>query len=291
MEEPRFVSVAIPATDGVPLVGREYPPSGPSPLTALLLPGIGVPQRALRHLAAFLAGEGVRALSVDYRGMGESAAAPESATLRVWAERDAVGALRFAEERFRKPVVLFGHSFGGQVLGLADEFSRVRAAVLIASQFGQAKYWDGVGRLKVEAFWRVILPAASALFETVPGWTGAGEALPRGVAREWARWGRARDWYVSEVHGSAERLARFERPILACAASDDPIAPPRAVSALLSRFAAAPITRRDVVPRDLGVRAVGHFGLLRPVARELWSEMLAFVRREAASPAIRLVAS
>jgi predicted alpha/beta hydrolase len=237
-----------------------------------------VPQRVFRHLGAHLAAQGVRAFSVDYRGMGDSAASAAGATLRTWAERDAVGALEFAETRWQKPVVLFGHSFGGQILGLADAFSRVHACVLVASQFGQARYWDGVGRLKVAAFWRVILPLASAVFDSVPGWTGAGEALPHGVAKEWARWGRSHDWYVTHVKGAGRRLATFDRPILAYAASDDPIAPPRAVSALLSRFEAARVERRDVRPPDLGVATIGHFGLLRPIAKSLWGDMLAFAR-------------
>src|SRR5262245_11849013 len=156
--DPAFVSHDLVTADGVRLVGREYPPRGTALFTALLLPGIGVPQRALRHLGGFLAEKGVRAFSIDYRGMGDSPAGAESATLRAWAERDAVAALEFVEERWKKPVVLFGHSFGGQVLGLSDAFSRLAACVLIASQFGQARYWDGFERVKIAAFWRLILP-------------------------------------------------------------------------------------------------------------------------------------
>ena len=281
MAEFAGVPVDVSAADGVRLVGREYAPEGEETFVALLLPGIGVPQRALRHLGGFLAKEGVRALSIDYRGMGDSGSSAKSATLRNWAERDAVGALRFAETRWGKPVVLFGHSFGGQVVGLADDFSRLRSCVFIASQFGQAKNWDGFERVKIATFWRVILPVASRVFETVPGWTGAGEALPRGVAREWARWGRSPNWYLTQVGDAGQRLARFDRPILAFAASDDPIAPPRAVSALLTRFETARVVRRDVTPHDLGVAAIGHFGLLRPMAKPLWRDMLAFAAREA----------
>jgi predicted alpha/beta hydrolase len=280
MAEFEGVPVEVSATDGVRLGGREYQPTGVEPFVALMLPGIGVPQRAFRHLGGFLAEQGVRAFSIDYRGMGDSRSSAASATLRNWAECDAVGALRFAEERWGKPVVLFAHSFGGQVVGLADDFSRLRSCVFIASQFGQAKYWDGIERVKVAAFWRVILPVASSVFETVPGWTGAGEALPRGVAREWARWGRSPDWYLTHVAGARQRLALFSSPILAYAVSDDPIAPRRAVSALLDRFETARVVRREVEPIDLGVAAIGHLGLLRPMAKTLWRDMLDFSARE-----------
>jgi predicted alpha/beta hydrolase len=283
MSEVPFVPHALSASDGVRLCGREYAPRGDAEFTALLLPGIGVPQRALRHLAAFLATEGVRAFSIDYRGMGDSPDGAASASLCAWAERDAVAAFDFVEQRWQEPVVHFGHSFGGQVVGLADAFSRSKACVFIASQFGQAKYWDGLARVKVAAFWRVILPLASSVFASVPGWTGAGEALPRGVAREWARWGRSENWYLDHVDGARQRLAAFSRPIRAYAASDDPIAPPRAVGALLARLETAPVERRDIRPAELGVRSIGHFGLLRPHAEPLWKEMLGFARDAVAS--------
>jgi predicted alpha/beta hydrolase len=278
MSEVPFVRHELIASDGVRLGGREYEPRGDGEFTALLLPGIGVPQRALRHLAAFLAAEGIRAFSIDYRGMGDSTDGAPGASLRAWAERDAVAGLEFVERRWQKPVVHFGHSFGGQVVGLADAFSRAKACVFIASQFGQAKHWDGFQRVKVAAFWRVILPLASSLFASVPGWTGAGEALPRGVASEWARWGRSEHWYLDHVERARQRLADFSKPILAYAASDDPIAPPRAVGALLATFESAAVERRDLRPSDLGVRTIGHFGLLRPPAERLWKDMLDFAR-------------
>ena len=280
--------------DGVRLSGREYAPRGDGEFTALLLPGIGVPQRALRHLGAFLADQGIRAFSVDYRGMGDSTDGAAGASLRVWAERDATAAFEFVEQRWQKPVVHFGHSFGGQVVGLADAFSRAKACIFIASQFGQAKHWDGFERLKVAAFWRVILPLASSVFASVPGWTGAGEALPRGVAREWARWGRSENWYLDHVDGARRRLAAFPRPILAYAASDDPIAPPRAVGALLATLETATVERRDLRPAELGVRSLGHFGLLRPPAARLWQEMLDFAHGAVGSrrePAATLAAN
>src|SRR5688572_2374743 len=225
--------LSIPALDGLVLGGRVYEPEG-ARCTILLLGGIGVPQRAFRHFGAWCAPRGVRVVTVDYRGMGESprdASALDSATLSNWASLDAVGALRFVEKRWpEQPPVLLGHSFGGQTLGFSDEFRRIAAAVLVASQFGEAAHWDGFDRLKVSAYWNLILPSAAAIFrDRVPGWTGIGEAIPTGVAREWALWGRSRGWSLAHVPAAAERYAAFDRPLRAYSISDDRIAPPRAV--------------------------------------------------------------
>jgi len=279
-------AVSITATDGVVLGGRVYEPVSAPRFEVLMLPGVGVPQRAFRHLASWLAEHGVRSTSVDYRGIGESRSDPralETASMTNWASRDSVGALRFAESSAQgRPIVLIGHSFGGQMLGFSDEFRRLCAAILVCSQFGQTRHWDGAGRLKVAAFWHLILPLAASVFEPVPGWTGIGEAIPRGVAREWARWGRTHDWLLPYVAGAAERYAAFDRPLRAYAATDDPIAPPRAVSELLGRFRSTPVERVDLAPADLGLGSIGHLGLLRPGASErIWREMLDFAERHA----------
>lgn len=283
-------AVPIQATDGALLAGRAYEPREGAPVrcTVLMLPGIGVPQRVFRHIGAWFAERGVRALSVDYRGMGESAgdsAAVRTASLSTWAQRDAVGALRFAEQRWPSSrIVLFGHSFGGQALGFADDFARVSAAVLVGSQFGQARHWDGFGRVKVAAYWNLILPAAAAFFDVVPGWTGLGEPLPCGVAREWALWGRSADWLIQHVHGADQRYATFSRPLRAYAITDDDIAPSRAVEDLLRRFRATKPERVDLGPSDLGLRRIGHVGLFRPGPTErVWDEILAYIQRQSAA--------
>jgi predicted alpha/beta hydrolase len=274
--EPR--DVVVPATDGVGLAARVYEPVRPVIYDLLILPGIGVPKRVFRHVAAWFAQQGVRVLTVDYRGMGESVRdshATVSASLSVWAERDAVGALRYVERTGGgAPVVLLGHSFGGQVLGFSDEFRRLSCVVLVGSQFGQARHWDGFARLKVSAYWRVILPVAATLCRVVPGWTGLGEPLPSGVAREWARWGRSPDWLLSSVPSAAACFAAFDRPLRAYAMVDDPIAPPRAVTDLLARFRATRPERVDLAPADFGVDKLGHYGPFRPgPTQRIWQEI------------------
>jgi predicted alpha/beta hydrolase len=283
-ESPAARPATIETADGIQLSALVYEPSSAPRLDMLALPGIGVPQRVFRHLGAWLRERGVRLTTVDYRGMGTSPRDPatlSSASLTTWATIDAVAALRFTERLANGGrVALLGHSFGGQVLGFSDEFRRVSAAVLVGSQFGQARHWDGLQRVKIAAYWRAVLPLAAALSPTIPGWLGLREALPSGVAREWARWGRSRDWLLPHVPGAAERYAAFDRPLRAYAMLDDPIAPPRAVTALLERFRSTQPERIDLSPAALGLERIGHVGLFRPAGTEsVWRDLLAFATR------------
>ena len=278
--KPHATAVEIVAVDGHPLRGRVYEPIGRTDATILALPGIGVPQRVFRHVGDWMAQRGVRLVSVDYRGIGESVTQDGIATasLSTWALADAVGAFRFVRNRYSTAPILLGHSFGGQALGIAEELHGARAAILVGSQLGHPHHWDGLSRLKVELLWRALLPVTTRLFDPIPKWV-VGEELPGGVAREWLSWGRSDDWLMTHIEGADARYASFSHPILAYAISDDDIAPPRAVDDLLRRFTSADVTRVDITPEALGKTSIGHVGLFRPTnTARIWAHWLRFTR-------------
>jgi predicted alpha/beta hydrolase len=132
--------------------------------------------------------------------------------------------------------------------------------------------------LKVELLWRALLPVTTRLFDPIPKWV-VGEELPGGVAREWLSWGRSDDWLMTHIEGADARYARFSRPILAYAISDDDIAPQRAVDDLLRRFTSAAVTRVDITPEALGRSSIGHVGLFRPTSSDrVWEHWLDFTK-------------
>ncbi|HEX2735718.1 MAG TPA: alpha/beta fold hydrolase [Polyangiaceae bacterium] len=278
------LSVAHPVTlwaqDGQALAATCFEPHAqPVLANVVFLPGIGVPQRVFRALGCWLASEGIRALSFDYRGLGRSTAARAfaSASLSVWATQDAPAALDYVRTRFDDDPVLIAHSFGGQALGLTSDLHRVRGAILVGAQLAHPHHWHGLDRLRVELLWRVLLPLAHRLSNPIPRWM-IGEPLPAGVAREWSHWGRSGDWLLSCVPGARERYAAFSAPILSYGAWDDKVAPPSAVNALLDCFTGTRPTRVALQRADLATPRVGHFGLLRSTpGRLVWPDFKRFV--------------
>lgn len=265
-------AVCLTAADGIELSGRVFEPPGGTRATVLALPGIGVPQRVFRHVGAWFCRRGVRLVSLDYRGIGESAhpAACRSASLTAWARKDAVSGLGFVRAEYDDAPVLLAHSFGGQVLGLAEELHRVRRAILVGSQLGHPGHWRGWSRLQVEFFWRCWLPLGSLVSDPLPRWA-LGERLPRGVARQWAQWATSGDWMFEEFPEARDRFAAFASATLVCSSRDDAIAPPHAVRALLSCFRSAPIEHFEI-----DSERVGHVGFFRPGFEWLWQRWLEF---------------
>jgi predicted alpha/beta hydrolase len=256
-------------------------PTGDAKATIVIHGATAVPQSYYLRFAQHLAASSYRVLTYDYRGVGASRPARLrgfDATMTDWALYDARAALEEAQRDSQLPLVLVGHSFGGQLLGLLDQAREAKGAVLVGAQLGYYGHWPLAERLRLALVWNVLVPTLTRTFGYLPGKAGIGEDLPRGVAEEWARWCSHPDYLVSEHPAAAARFARFSRPTLFYSFSDDTFAPEGAVDALIGRLSSAELTHRRIDPRELNAGSVGHFGFFRPrFADTLWREARWFI--------------
>ena len=284
------------ADDGRQLAASWFEPQhGPARAVALVSPATGAPRGFYRAFAMWLTERGYAVLTYDYRGIGGSrrgALRQEPATMRDWAGLDMSAALAAAEARRATqglPLLLVGHSFGGNAIAFARGVERADALLAVGSQLGVPVYYPGVHRWLAHLFFRGIVPATVPLVGYLPGWTMGGSApLPAGVARQWAHWGRMKGWAYDDPamreHRAASALAV---PVHLWDVSDDlTFAPARAVDALAEQFRNAAVQRHTLRPADVGQVRLGHFGVFRrePGPRA-WAPMLD--RLEAATLTLR----
>jgi predicted alpha/beta hydrolase len=281
--------LTIPATDGYKLAATLYSlegqPAGPA---VLINPATGVKQALYDRFARFLAERGMHVLTYDYRGMGGSRTGrlrALKASMEDWGAKDLAGAVDWLVERFPgSPLLVVGHSSGGQLLGLTDRIQHVAALLTVGAQSGYWRHWEGIRRYQLAFLWYVAIPAATRLFGYFPSKRlGLGEDLPGGVAREWARWCR-NPAYISDERGVPLRphFDDFSGPLLAYSFSDDDSATRAAVDALTAFYRSARRQRRHLTPAELGVDAVGHFRWLKERFRStLWEEMASWLSQQA----------
>jgi predicted alpha/beta hydrolase len=264
----------MPARDGYPLGATLYGPAAAS-RAVLVMPATGVPQEYYAKFAQYLAARGMRVLTFDYRGIGKSLEGhvrDVPARMRDWALLDGAAALDLLSEKHGR-IFLVGHSFGGQAFGLLPGAERVAGGFMVGSQSGYWRNWPALGRAWMWPTTHIALPLVSRLRGYFPSSRlGFGEDLPRNVAIEWARWCRNPTYLVGDL-GVEKDYARFAAPLRAYAISDDAFAPARAVQALLDLYPASRSEMREVRPRDVGARSIGHFGFFRDRFRDtLWRE-------------------
>jgi predicted alpha/beta hydrolase len=265
-----LVEITLKAADGYALGATLY---GSGERAALILPATGVPQSYYAKFASYLAARGFSVLTFDYRGIGRSLSGDIRklrARMQDWALLDAAAALAYLSPH---KVSVVGHSFGGQALGLLPDAQRIAAAVIVGSQSGYWRNWPLLGRAWMWPATHFALPGVANLLGYFPAKRlGFGEDLPKGVALQWASWCRHPSYLVGAL-GVEDAYARLRVPLRAYAISDDPFAPLGAVEALAALYPNCAWETRQVAPRELGVKALGHFGFFRERFRDsLWRE-------------------
>lgn len=273
--------IGIPTREGRCLGAVCHEPLGPARAQVVIHGATAVPQRYYGSFGRHLAWRGFRVLTYDYRGIGRSRQGPldrEPVTMADWID-DAEAAQRWLVERDPElPLLAVGHSFGGQIAATLDAGRRPTALVLVGSGSGFWRGYPPAQRPGLWLTWSLAMPTLSRAFGYVPGWMGLGEDLPAGVARQWARWCRSPDYFLSELPRLRDGLAGYDGRVLALSFSDDDFAPPSAIQWLLDRLEHAHVEHRHLRPEQLGLPAVGHFGAFRATAIEhLWPQAVQFL--------------
>lgn len=271
--------VTLLAADGVPLAARIYEAQAPLHGNVVIGGAMGVRQDYYARFAQWLARQGWRVTTFDYRGSGDSA--PPSlrgyqADLFDWT-RDYEAAIDDAHATHPDlPLYLVGHSLGAQLPGLLANQGKVDGLLSIAAGSG---YWrENAPQLKrvVPWFWFVLVPLATKLFGYFPGrmLRKVGD-LPAGVILQWRRWCLDPQYSVG-AEGELARLAyaRARFPVLALSIDDDELMTLRGTHSLLALYENAPRQVQRIAPADLAVRRIGHFGPFRSEHEtRLWPRM------------------
>lgn len=280
----------IAARDGYPLAATVFAPMRMPRAAVLINSATAVPRKIYRSFAAFLAGEGCAVVTYDYRGVAGSR--PQSlkgfaARMRDWADLDITAAIDHMRSVWPDvPLAVVGHSFGGQGFGLVPNNSDVDRALLVAAQAGHWRLLAAPERYRVYALMNLVGGPVARMVGYMPGRLGIGEDLPRDVFLEWTGWINSRRYFFDDP--TLEALANFPRfrgALRAIGLDDDPWATPDAIDLLVAGFTGTTPERRQIHPRQVGARKIGHFGFFRPEHRAtLWRDAVAFLAPSDGTP-------
>jgi len=277
----------IETSDGVFLAADVFESDqAPPPTAVIVLNGAtGVRRGFYARFAAHAAERNLAVVTYDYRGMGGSlhtGITRFQGRMLDWGERDFPAVIRWCQNTFPSvPVFAIGHSVGGQLFGLAPESGELQGLVGIGAQSGFWKLWPT--RARMWLYWHLLVPGFTRAFGHLPGWLGTGASLPKGVALEWARWCRAREFFV-DTDGSPLKtyFAEISAPVLWVEIEDDPYAPAAAVAWLAGQFTNAPLERRRFSGAHFGTGPIGHFKLFTPAYSQAWEQILQWIEHRSA---------
>lgn len=251
-------------TASAPDTARRTPAGAPASHDArpsphvLFVPAMGVPIRFYEPFLGRLLGEG-RASSVsplELPGQGTHplrARRGDDYGYREVVEQMLPEALaRIERADPGRPVVLLGHSLGGQlaVLACATLTGRFERLVLIASGSAHWRAWPARARWRAAATVHAIA-AVSAMLPWYPGVRlGFGGDQSRRFMRDWSYNARTGHYRLEGSARSVERLAQglatVSPRVHLVSIADDPVAPATSGEALLALLPAAVVSRETV---------------------------------------------
>ncbi|MBT8766623.1 alpha/beta hydrolase family protein [Metapseudomonas boanensis] len=247
----------------------------------LIVPAMGVPQRYYAAFANWLAERGYLVATFDYVGMGQS----RNGHLRDldvdildWARHDCSTMLdALAHAATGKPLYWIGHSLGGQILPFVDGGHRISKALTIATGSGYWRENTEQLRRRVWLLWFLAAPLLTPLTGYFPGKRlGMVGDLPKGVIRQWRRWCLDPEYAVgAEGPEIRQAFSAVRTPITAISFTDDEMMSGRNTESLHSFYNQAEQLHKRIAPRDVGAKAIGHFGFFKPqFERSLWQDIL-----------------
>ena len=265
----------------VVLALRVYEPAGAARASVVIGGAMGVRQSFYEAFARWMAQQGFRVTTFDYRGHGDSlhgAMRDVKADLFDWAQ-DYEAVISAAKAALpMQPLYLLGHSLGAQLPGLLRKPGQVDGLLSVAAGSG---YWrDNAPKLRrvVPYFWWVLVPLATRLCGYFPGRALKKVGyLPAGVILQWRRWCLHPTYSVgAEGAAVAQSYGAVRFPVLALSMADDELMTLRGTHNLVNLYANTERRVESISPAELKVRRIGHFGFFRDQFRQsLWPRAVA----------------
>ncbi|AFK03483.1 alpha/beta hydrolase-like protein [Emticicia oligotrophica DSM 17448] len=274
----------IRCEDGVELAAILLEPEEPKAVVQLWV-GTGAKKEFYIPFAKFLVEHSYAVCTFDYRGTCESAPASLKDCTYNYIEygtQDMPAVLDFLDKKYPSlPKLLLGHSVGGMNFGLMHNYQKLSGVVAVGSGSG---YWRNMPlgyRLQTLFFFYIFRPISVALTGYVAAKRfGIMEDLPRNIVKDWADWCSKPDYFWDEKFFQKSvpqgHYHELSFPIAHFWASDDPIANERNVPLLLKHFKTDKgLTSEKLVPAELGVKKIDHFGFFKRQFRDtIWLKIL-----------------
>lgn len=276
----------ITCDDGFVLRGKLWLPEAEPDAVVIITCATGVKASYYHRYAAFLAENGMAAVTFDYRGIGASRP-PRLRGLDVrwrdWGLRDIDAVLAWAAAAHPSlPLRVVGHSFGGIGVPLAGHGKLVSRMLTVGAQHAFLMDYRRGHRLDYWWRWHVFMPLAAVACGFFPGRRlGWLEDLPSGVALDWAR--SRRDFTAVRDRSARDAMRRhlgaFTADVLAVAATDDPYATRAAVVRALGYLHAERTESAYLEPTAFGQAEIGHFALFHSRFRAtFWADSVRWLR-------------
>ncbi|HMB99676.1 MAG TPA: hypothetical protein VKN14_01435 [Flavobacteriaceae bacterium] len=244
----------------------------------IIAPAMGVARSFYKDIADYFFKLSYSVIFFDYYGMLRHKQVPRDYKIRLsdWGRKDINSVITFAQRQFPEEELYFlGHSIAGQILPLAENSHKIKAAYLVASQNVSNKNWDGAFKLKVNIFWYFFIPFFITIFGYVPAFVYGGKYdIHKSIAKDWAKWGRNKSGILGVEVDAPIKYKDINLPLKFLSFSDDKmLAPLKSVKHLYHSYGSPYKFHEHLHPKRFGLDSIGHFNFFKPKCEFLWPKI------------------
>lgn len=245
--------------------------------SVLIGPATGVKKEFYTSFALFLAENNYVVLTFDNNGIGESLNKPinqVSINLQSWGESDMKIMVDYLKSNYpNQKIHLVGHSAGGQLFGLMDNYSEITSVFNYACSSGSIRNMKQPFKRKANFFLTYFIPISNVFL----GYTnspklGMGEPLPKNVAKQWGEWCNGSS-YVKTAFGKTIHQHYYDElkiPIFWVNSTDDDIANDANVKEMAEVFTKCNHQFLTINPSTYQLKEIGHMKFFSRKSNELW---------------------
>ncbi len=260
--------ISLTAHDGFPLAAYRHEPQEQARAHVVIASAMAVPQKFYADFAGYLAAQGFRVWTFDYRDMAESSGASmrhSKADISTWLASDYDAVIQQAGDADRSlPLFVVGHSLGGQIAPLLPSVQRIAGLVNIAVGSGAVRHNQPRLQRSSRLLWHFLAPLLCPLFGYFPGRRiGIIGDLPAGVMMQWRHWCLTPDYLLTGEPAARGAYARAVYPVLGLTFGDDELLQASGSRMLHEAYTNAAVDYREIEPEQFGLQRIGHFGFFK----------------------------
>lgn len=272
----------ITCEDRIKLKGALLIPANPKAVIQFNC-GTATPREFYIPFLTYLAENGFLCCSWSYRG-SEKTDNLKDCDFRFtdYGIKDMSAIKQYLENRFLSlPIIIVGHSVGGQQVGFMNDLSNVKGVITIATSSGYYLNMPFQYRMKAYFFFYLFSPLSVLLNGFVKAEPfGFMENLPKKVVFEWRDWLERENYFFDKkFYGQTVPIGHYQNfkfPIHVYYSIDDTISNAKNTSAFWRNVKSEKeITFTELKPKEFGLKKIDHFGYFKKNMKDkLWQDIL-----------------
>ncbi len=215
--------------------------------------------------AKFVCSKNINVITYDYTDVGicKNSLKKSKTSITNWMNLDLKKIVDYITTSDQNAIIfLLGHSLGGQIIGLFEDYHRINGIILVATQTGYWKFWPFPLNIINYLTWSAYIPIVLKIHHFLPKATDQNSAdMPKNAAYEWAKWCKSKNYLFEHIPETKQYYDKIICPLFSISFENDIYATKKAVNWITRKYVNTQIHRKHYSSKEM---KYGHSAAFEP---------------------------